>query len=178
MNKKIFIIISLVVAVVIGWYLLSPLWRNIRVDESSPLTVQDKFDSMDEATRRQFEEALRQAQSGEKIMQDTMPGNARLIVQGIFKPRAHDVEGQAFLIEQNGKRILRFENFKTINGPNLHIYLGSELGNKDFVDLGKIRATEGNVNYEINSSVNISKYNKVMVWCVPFSVLFSYAELK
>lgn len=178
MNKKIFIAVGLVVVITIGWYLLSPLWRNVKLDETSPLVVQDKFEVMDEATRKQFEEAVKEAQSNQKVMMEDMSASAQLIVQGIFKPRAHDVEGRALLIEQDGKRILRFENFKTINGPNLHIYLGSELGNTDFVDLGKIRATEGNVNYEVDSSVDISKYNKVMVWCVPFGVLFSYAELK
>lgn len=178
MNKKIIIAIGLVIVIGILWYLISPLWRNLRLNEESPLVVQDKFETMNNDTRRQFEEAVKQAESGEKVMQEDIPGGARLVVQGIFKPRAHDVQGEALLIEQDGKRILRFENFKTINGPNLHIYLGSELGNADFIDLGKIRATEGNANYEVDSSVDVTKYNKVMVWCVPFSVLFSYAELK
>ena len=75
------------------------------------------------------------------------------------------------------KRILRFEDFETINGPELHIYLSSELGDERFIDLGKIKATKGNVNYDIPAGIDTSKYNKVLVWCKPFSVLFSYAEL-
>lgn len=180
MSKKLFIAVVLVIAAGIAWYLISPLWRNIRLNEESPFVIQDRFETMDDQTRNQFEEAVKQSQtqSEQKIMQESMPSGARIVAQGIFKSRAHDVQGQALLVEQDGKKIIRFENFKTINGPNLHIYFGSELSNRDFVDLGKIRATEGNVNYEVDSSVDISRYNKVMVWCVPFGVLFSYAELK
>ena len=89
----------------------------------------------------------------------------------------HEVEGKAILIETDGEKILRFEDFDTINGPDLRIYLSSDLGDDDFVELGKIKATKGNVNYEVPGDVDISKYKYVLVWCKPFKVLFSYAEL-
>jgi len=105
-------------------------------------------------------------------------GAAQIIAQGAFKPRAHDVAGIAKLIKHDGKTVLRFEDFETINGPKLHIYLASDLDAKDFVDLGPIRATKGNVNYDLDPSIDTDKYNKVFVWCVPFRVAFSYAELQ
>jgi len=43
---------------------------------------------------------------------------------------------------------------------------------------GKIKGTKGNVNYEIDRGVDLEKYDKVLVWCVPFGVLFSYADLE
>ena len=52
------------------------------------------------------------------------------------------------------------------------------MGDDDFIDLGKIKATKGNVNYDIPEGVDTDKYNKVLVWCVPFGVIFSYSELK
>ena len=70
------------------------------------------------------------------------------------------------------------ENFETINGPDLFIYLSKDLTNKDFVNLGEIKATKGNVNYEVNSSIDTTQYKNVLVWCRAFGVLFSYAELK
>jgi hypothetical protein len=73
---------------------------------------------------------------------------------------------------------LRFENFETINGPKLHIYLASDLSADDYIDLGEIKATKGNVNYEIPDGTDLEKYNKVLVWCRPFKVLFSYSELE
>ena len=111
-------------------------------------------------------------------MSDAMPGSAVIVAQGSFKERAHEAKGSALLIDDNGELILRFEDFETINGPNLHIYLSAGLGDDDFIDLGKIKATKGNVNYEIPPGTDIEKYDKVLVWCVPFKVLFSYADLE
>ena len=34
--------------------------------------------------------------------------------------------------------IKEFEDFDTINGPALYVYLSSDLGNDDFIDLGKL----------------------------------------
>lgn len=107
-----------------------------------------------------------------------MPKEPRIIAEGGFISRAHEAAGRAILIEHDGKKTLRFENFETINGPNLHIYLSSNLEGDDYVDLGKLKATQGNVNYEVPAKVDTEKYTKVLVWCVPFSVLFSYADLK
>ena len=154
--KKIIIGIVIVIALAVAWYLISPLWRNVKVNESSPLV---------------------RPVIGESKEKNTALG-ARLVAEGQFMPRYHEVEGQALLIEDGDKKIVRFENFKTINGPDLRIYLSSDLNNRDIVDLGAIRATTGNVNYELPSGVDTKKYNKVLVWCRAFRVLFSYAELK
>ncbi len=75
------------------------------------------------------------------------------------------------------QKIVRFENLKTINGPDLRIYLSADLGADDYVDLGEIRATEGNVNYTVPAGTDISKYKNLLIWCRAFSVLFSYAQL-
>jgi len=64
-----------------------------------------------------------------------------------------------------------------VNGPDLKIYLGSELGKNDYIDLGPILATKGSVNYELPDGIDTTKYSKVLVWCEAFGVLFSYAEL-
>ncbi|MBI1968755.1 DM13 domain-containing protein [Candidatus Woesearchaeota archaeon] len=108
----------------------------------------------------------------------TGQGNVTVIARGEFMPGDHDVAGRAILLESDGKRILRFEDFETINGPDLFIYLSKDNSNKDFINLGEIKATKGNVNYDVDSSIDISQYNHVLVWCRAFKVLFSYAELK
>ena len=92
--------------------------------------------------------------------------------------RAHEVKGKVLLIQDNGKQILRFENFETINGPDLRIYLSSVLGVDGAVDLGPILATQGNVNYTVPTAVDVSKYKYALIWCRAFHVLFSYAQLQ
>jgi len=175
MVKKIYIgLVAIVVLGILAWYLVAPAFTTIEVNEPFP-EVKDSLEEMDETTRAEFDKQVSEAGTIEMI--EEMPSGVNVVSQGDFKPRAHEVEGKALLIEQNGKKILRFEDFDTINGPNLHIYLSSELGVGDSIDLGRIKATKGSVNYEIPEGIDTDKYNKVLVWCVPFRVLFSYAEI-
>jgi len=180
--KKIWIfgLILFLIILPVAYYLISPLWKVVELQDKSPLSklqVNDRMDLMTDSEKEQFEREVREASNSIVIMSDNMPGAARVLTQGIFKARAHNVAGTALLIDDGNTKILRFENFETINGPNLHIYLASSLGEEDFIDLGEIKATKGNVNYDISAEIDIKKYNKVLVWCVPFKVLFSYAEL-
>ena len=103
---------------------------------------------------------------------------ARVDTSCDFVASKHDVEGSAVLIENNSDRILRFEDFETVNGPNLHIYLAWDQSAVDFVDLGPIKATKGNVKYEIPEDVDVEKYNTVVVYCIDFKAGFSLAELQ
>ena len=89
---------------------------------------------------------------------------------------AHEVEGKVLLIQNGPRQMVRFENLKTINGPDLRIYLATDLKATDIVDLGRIKATEGNVNYTIPNGTDTQKYRNVLIWCRAFSVLFSSAE--
>ena len=100
------------------------------------------------------------------------------ILEGKMISNAHDVKGRALILEQDNKKVLRFEDFETINGPDLHIYLSADKTEKDYIDLGQIKATKGNVNYELPEPTDLRKYNHVLVWCVPCKVLFSYSILE
>ena len=191
MSKKSTILIILaIIGIGLIAYVVIILKSTKEVDEPSPLeevmiedamdtaVIDDAMDSMDAETKAEFEKAVDEMKDVVIVEDEIMPEGPRLVAEGTFKPRAHNVEGNVLLIEHGGEKVLRFENFDTINGPNLHIYLSSGLGVSDAIDLGKIRATQGNINYEIDPTIDTNKYNKVLVWCVPFHILFSYAELK
>jgi hypothetical protein len=177
----IFIIVILVLGV--GYYLISPLFNTIVRDDALPgssgdKVIGDSLDSMTPKEKKEFNDAVDKMKDDVMEKSDEMSGVVKVLGEGDFKPRAHSVEGVAKFVEVDGNTILRFENFETSNGPNLHIYLSSDTSDNDFVDLGKIKATKGNVNYDVPSNVDIEKYDTVLVWCVPFKVLFSYAEVK
>ena len=90
----------------------------------------------------------------------------------------HDAEGDAYTIPlENGENALRLENFRSTNGPGLYVYLSVDDGASDFVSLGKLKANSGNQNYDIPSDTDLAKYNKVLIWCEPFGVLFGSAEI-
>ena len=174
--KKLVIGIIIVVVLAVAWYLVSPLFITVEVEEESP--IKDALDAMSAAEKAEFDAAVEAMSNVTMVMADVIPEGPSVSAQGDFVDRAHGVMGKALLIETAEGKILRFEDFETVNGPNLHIYLASSLGDDDFVDLGKIRATKGSVNYEIPAGTDTDRYNKVLIWCVPFKVLFGYSELK
>ena len=183
--KGIIGIIVLIVALIVGWYLISPIFITKEVQEASPLdtvtaeepVVNDRMDAMTEAEHDEFEKAVEAMKDVVVEQHEEMPTVATLVSEGTFKPRAHEVEGKALLIAENGKKTLRFEDFDTINGPDLRVYLASDLGIGDSIHLGKLKGTKGNFNYELPEGTDTDKYNKVLVWCEPFGILFSYSML-
>ena len=90
----------------------------------------------------------------------------------------HNAEGIAKVIPlQDGSNILRLENLQVTNGPDLYVYLATDKSASEFVSLGKLKANNGNQNYNIPSETDLTKYDTVLIWCRPFSVLFGSAEL-
>ena len=77
----------------------------------------------------------------------------------------------------DGNEVLRLEDFKSTNGPDLYVYLSTDKEATDIVNLGRLKANIGNQNYEIPQGTDLEKYNKVLIWCKSFSVLFGSAEL-
>ena len=91
----------------------------------------------------------------------------------------HNAEGLAMIIPlEDGSTILRLENFKSTNGPNVHVYLSTDKTASNFIDLGRLKANNGNQNYNIPKGTDLAKYSMVLIWCKDFSVLFGSAELK
>lgn len=90
----------------------------------------------------------------------------------------HNAEGTAKVIPlEDGTNILRLENLRVTNGPDLYVYLSPDKAASDIVNVGKLKANNGNQNYDISEGTDLSKYDTVLIWCRPFSVLFGSAEL-
>lgn len=156
---------------------VSPLEVSLPSTESPP-PIKDNLDAMSEEKKQEFMAEVEAMKDVVMEKNETMPPKTQIVARGDFMRRIHSVKGSALLIGGVGQKIVRFENFETDNGPQLHIYLSADLGASDFVDLGPIKATKGNVNYPVPAGTNTQKYRYILVWCKPFGVLFSYAELK
>ena len=179
--KKFIIGIGLIVAVGIGYYLISPLFRTVVVDDPVPVienksevTAVDEgmnAEQVDSPTVIEQEDVIEQV---EEVQVETV---SNIQTYQIVETSGHPASGQVRVLETGESTIIRYEDFSTINGPNLHVYLANDLEAQDFVDLGPIRGTEGNINYEVPADIDVSDYQYVMYWCVPFGVLFNYAEL-
>lgn len=84
----------------------------------------------------------------------------------------------SFLANSSGKKVLRFEDFSVVNGPDVNVYLSKTPEFKDVIDLGDLKGTQGSMNYDLDPSLNTKEYKYVLVWCVKYAVLFGYAEVK
>lgn len=165
---QILLIIGVLLVAGIAYYGISPLFRNIQVDEALPgATTQE---SSTPASPEDAEPQAPEAPAGDTPFVGTAGE-----VTGTL---GHPASGTARLVAANGISYVRYENLKTINGPDLYIYLANDLDAKDFVNIGELRATEGNVNYEIPEGVDPSSYKYVLTWCKAFGVLFNYAEIR
>jgi hypothetical protein len=158
-------IVALVVAGAVGWYLFRPelLFVKTRVNESLP------GENVAAATELASVEAAAPA----------------ILLAGRFRSVHHETTGTATVHEIGGKRVLRFTEFSTSNGPDVRVYLvaaGDAPDNETvtragFVELGRLKGTEGDQNYEIPADLDLSTYRAVTIWCRRFSVNFATAPL-
>ena len=116
-------------------------------------------------------------------------GKAKTLETGNFHGKLHNTSGRATIYqEQDGQLVLRLTNFKTSNGPDVHVILiGAEdaddnanflKSNTAQVELGKLKGNEGDQNYEIPSGTDLSKFKTVSIYCVRFNANFGAAPLE
>lgn len=145
-------------------------------------------DELSEELAAEMEEVMEaEGMSREVSVEETMPEmpQVQVEVSGAFISRSHPTVGRAEVLgDGTGQRFLRFEEFRTDNGPDLNVYLSTAASDApagefddDFVDLGDLKGNVGNQNYEIPRDLDLGRYSTVVVWCVRFSVAFGAAEL-
>ncbi|MEM9034676.1 MAG: DM13 domain-containing protein [Actinomycetota bacterium] len=118
----------------------------------------------------------------------TVPAEPQIITlaEGTFMGSGrYDVEGRAVVLNDGTEqRFLRFEDFNSDNGPDLDVYLsaapagstGSEL-QEDWILLSELRGNIGDQNYELDPSIDLDRYQTVVIWCTRFSAEFGSAQL-
>lgn len=97
--------------------------------------------------------------------------------KGSFVNSAKPTSGNVTINKEKTK--LNFTNFKSDSGPDLDIYLVSDLSNVNggFINLGDIEGLNGNYVYDLPANTDFTLYKYVVVWCVDFNVNFGYATL-
>ena len=120
---------------------------------------------------------------------EAMPEDmGEVIREGLFRDAdaAHRGSGRATIyLSADGNTLLRLEDFSVTNGPGLHVLLSAhpdpksrdDVRDEAFIDLGNLKANMGNQNYEIPSDIDVAQYHSVVIYCVPFQVVFSVAPL-
>jgi hypothetical protein len=96
----------------------------------------------------------------------------------------HRGSGQAILGRRSdGSAVLRLEELRVTNGPDLHVLLSRHAHPTshdevyDGVYVGKLKASEGAFHYDLPRDADLAGIKSVVVYCVPFRVIFTSAPL-
>ena len=188
-----------IIVITFAIYTISPLLINTVINEPLPsssvssdfqrfmnMTEDEKIEAANNMTQKQKEIIMTVAAKdndtvSENLSVATMSASSNEILIGNFVSAGdgfHNAEGVAKIIQlADGTDILRSENFKATNGPDLYVYLSTDKTNADIVNLGRLKGNIGNQNYLIPAGTDITKYNTALIWCRAFSVIFGSAQL-
>jgi len=118
-------------------------------------------------------------------LDDKRDNEATIVRTGQFEngdnSPSHTGSGTLNILQNGDALTVRFENFKSSNGPDLRVILvekiegtgRSSIGEK--LELGLLKSTNGNQNYEVPAGTDLSKYTGVMIYCKLAGVVFSRA---
>ncbi len=204
-TKIIIGIIIAAIAIPIGIYTISPLFINTEINEPLPslssesqlgfekfmaMTEDEKINAAKNMTVKEKDMIMKMAAEQDTTINETMTTTMDIsinteenknILVGDFmgvNDGIHNAEGKAKILTlSDGSQILRLEDFRSTNGPDVHLYLSTDKQASDFIDLGRLKANNGNQNYKIPTNTDFNKYKYVLIWCQPFSVLFGSAQL-
>src|ERR1700731_2542469 len=169
-----------------GAFLLQPSVHaqdNMKQDSMKQDSM--KQDSMKQDSMKQ-DDMKRDKMPDDKMMHD---GKAKTLERGKFHGKVHATSGRATVYQEaDGKLILRLTNFKTSNGPDVHVVLVATKDamddanflkdNTDKVELGKLKGNEGDQNYEIPAGTDLTKFRTVSIYCERFNANFGAAPLE
>lgn len=213
MKKAILTIVIVVIVAGAAWFLLSPLFINKEVDEEFPFSnmtesereeMAESFEDMGitlpsledmkSMTKEEVEELEKEVVEKSLDMPDVpisdemdKEGEPAVILSGTFKDADsfHMGSGEVSIYElSEGGNLMRFENFRVTNGPDLRVLLSKSPDPKDsgdlgdYVEIGKLKGNVGSQNYDIPGDIDIRDYGSVVIYCKPFHVVFSVASLK
>jgi hypothetical protein len=142
---------------ILAWWAFRPekLWINQRVNEPAPFAARS----------------------------DPQP-----LYTGLLTGKAHPTSGRASIYQTaDGKRDLRLSDFTTSNGPDVHVVLAQSSdgnlqqtfvkGDLNSIELGLLKANQGDQNYDLPDSADLSRYDAVVIYCERFHAVFGVAKL-
>ena len=178
----------------LAWWLLSPLVTTTEVNEDFPLATRAVLPA--DMTMAEVEDVMTAAANLERPVDEAMPdasgsaGSQAAGLTGEFRDADsfHKGSGTATVYDlgADGGRILRLEDFRVTNGPDLRVLLAnspdpeshSDLDDAGYVELGKLKGNVGSQNYDIPPDVSLADVQSVVIYCNPFRVVFSVATLE
>lgn len=112
-----------------------------------------------------------------------------VLARGTLITHEHETTGTVAILRlSDGKRVLRFEDLNTSDGPDLRVWLTDArviegtagwrvFDDNKHVELGELKGNKGSQNYEIPETVDLETLTSVSIWCARFHVSFGAAAL-
>ncbi|HTZ75632.1 MAG TPA: DM13 domain-containing protein [Candidatus Aquilonibacter sp.] len=158
-SRKKYVLAAIAVPILVAaWWAFRPekLWINVKVNEPAPFASN---------------------------------ADAQPLYTGLLTGKAHPTSGRASVYQaSDGKRELRLTDFATSNGPDVHVVLAesgdaalqSEFvkGDLNSIELGTLKANQGDQNYELPDSTDLNTYDAVVIYCERFHAVFGVAKLE
>ena len=184
------VVVAGIPAAALAWWLGSPLFIDKTVEEEFPLAASAEVP--DGMTRKDVEDTMAtmaKVDSEKKEPMSEEMTKAKVIKSGEFQgaDRAHSGSGTATIYTlADGSSVLRLQSFEVTNGPDLRVILTphadpegrSDVQQAGYVELGKLKGNIGNQNYEIPAGADLAPFGAAVIYCKPFHVLFSVAQLQ
>ena len=191
--KKTIIIAAVVIAIpalALAWWLLSPLFLNTTIEEEFPFSATAEMPVG--MTQTEAENVMSGIAKVNMEAMEDMPdemAEAERVSVGQFRDADsfHKGSGVASIYRlPSGEGVLRFEGLNVTNGPDLHVLLSThpdpttkqELGSAGYITLGQLKGNRGNQNYAIPPDTDLDSIGSVIIYCMPFHVIFSVAPLQ
>ncbi len=203
-------LVALIPAAALAWWLGSPLFINRTVNDELPLVAsavtlaqmahdeaegamgamadtEGEIGAMAEGEAQMAAMAKSDDEEMNEAMTEAMTA-AGAVKTGTFRDgdSRHRGSGRATIYRlEDGSHVLRLEDFRVTNGPDLRVLLSShpdpknphDVKDQGYLELGKLKGNRGNQNYEIPADLDIDGQRSVVIYCKPFSVVFSVASL-
>ncbi len=88
--------------------------------------------------------------------------------------------------DATGALMMRFEDLRMLNGPDLHVYLSPADAPQSFadlsvqgvdpVDVGQLKSSDGNQNYTL-PDIDLTQFRSVVVYSTSLDLIYTYAPL-
>ena len=157
-SRKKWILVGIAMPVLVAaWWAFRPekLWVNVKVSEPAPFASSVELQPL---------------------------------YTGLLAGRAYPTSGRASVYQTpDGKRELRLTDFTTSNGPDVHVVLAQSAdeglkqdfvkGQLNSVELGVLKANQGDQNYDLPDSADLTRYDAVVIYCERFHHVFGLAKL-
>ena len=169
--------------------LLFTLIAIVVVGVGAALTVFEPWRAFTNTTVEETLPSIAPASAGPGSTEPDGSREPAVLARGRLISHEHETTGTVALLRlPDGSRILRIEDLKTSDGPDVRVWLTDApvkegtagwrvFDDGKYVELGALKGNLGSQNYPVPADADLETLTSVSIWCARFHVSFGAAEL-